>query len=320
MTDQTQNVPSGNASVLEEAGAILRSMPDKFAFCLLAVAWMALFQMLGNATFGYIDTASIFNWAYKVYNGPMSEDEHGNLIPFAVIGLAWWKREELIAVPKIFWAPALAGVLLGLAIHTFGYVMQLPVISIIAFFIGFYFIMGLVWGLGWLKQIFFPYILFVFSVPIGSYSEAITNPLRMVATNVTVVICHWVLGINVIKEGVMLRDPQGRYFYEVAAACSGLRSTMALLTLTTIFGFVNFKTPWKQWFFVLLALPLAVVGNVARLTAIVMGAEAFGPKAGHFIHEWFGFVTFAVAMGCVLALGHILREDAEPKGASGETR
>jgi exosortase len=319
MIDQSQTVPARKAGIMEEAGAFLRSMPDKRVFVLMALAWTALFHFLGNATFGYVDTASIFKWAYLCYTGPNSEDEHGVLMPFAVLGLAWWKREELMAAPKRFWLPAIAGVLLGLLLHTFGYVVQLPVISIVAFFIGFYSLMGLAWGPGWLKCIFFPYILFVFAVPIARHTEIITNPLRMLATNVTVGICHWVLGINVIKDGVMLIDPNGRYFYEVAAACSGMRSTLALLALTTIFGFVNFKTPWKQWFFVLLALPLAVVGNVARLTAIVMSAEAFGRKAGNFVHEWFGFVTFAVAIGSVLILGHILREDDQPKGTAVET-
>lgn len=63
--------------------------------------------------------------------------------------------------------------------------------------------------------------------------------------------------------------------------------------------------------FVFISLPIALVGNVIRLLAIVLAAESMGHKAGHFVHEWFGFVTFALAFGVVMWLGRWL-EESEP--------
>ena len=59
---------------------------------------------------------------------------------------------------------------------------------------------------------------------------------------------------------------------------------------------------------VLIAAPLAVIGNVIRITSVIIAGEAFGKKAGLFVHDWFGFVTFLVAIVVVMLLGYVLRE------------
>jgi exosortase len=139
--------------------------------------------------------------------------------------------------------------------------------------------------------------------------DTVTLPLRQVSTDIAVTIASTGLGIDVIQDGVRIMDPAGTYQYEVAAACSGIRSLVSLAALTTIYGFVNFHTWWKPWLFMALAIPLAIVGNIIRLTMIIVGTEAFNTSVGMFIHEWFGFVTFAVALGVVLALGAWLRDE-----------
>jgi exosortase/archaeosortase family protein len=99
----------------------------------------------------------------------------------------------------------------------------------------------------------------------------------------------------------------------VAAACSGINSLITLLVLTTVYGFVSFKRPWKRAVIIASALPIAVANNVLRLVTIIVAAEAFGRKAGDFVHEWFGFVTFALGLAGVMLLAHWLRDpDAPP--------
>ena len=55
--------------------------------------------------------------------------------------------------------------------------------------------------------------------------------------------------------------------------------------------------------------PLAIFCNVLRLTAIVLGAQGYGAKAGDFVHEWFGFVTYAISIAAVMLLAHFIREN-----------
>jgi len=294
--------------VREEGVLFWRQMPDKGMFLGLVAAWLALFVFLGNSTFGYIDSRSLPVWMYKAYNAPNSEDGHGTLIPLVVLGLLYWKRTELLAAPKASWTPALAFLAVATGMHVLGYVIQQPRVSIIALFTGLYALAGLVWGWRFALAIFFPFVLFAFCVPLGSLAEPITIPLRKISTDISVVLVRHALGIPIIREGVQLMDPKGAYTYEVAAACSGIRSLITLLALTTIYGFITFRRSWKRVFMVGMALPLAIMGNVARLVTIIVAAQAFGQKAGEWVHDWFGFVTFAMALAVMLGLGHWLRE------------
>jgi exosortase len=310
MAENIKPSPGALENFREEFLAAWAQLPDKGLFFGLLAAWLALFHFLGNSTFGYVDTPSLLGWMFNAYNAPNSEDGHGNLIPFVVLGLFWWKRRELLAAPKQNWWPALGGVLAALALHVVGYTVQQPRLSVVALFAGLYGLMGLVWGRAWLKASFFPFVLLAFCLPLGSLAESITFPLRMFATKITTTLSNTLLGISVIQDGVRIFDPNGAYQYEVAAACSGIRSLISLTALTTIYGFVTFKSPWKQCLFVVLAMPLAVANNVARLSAVIIAAEAFDQQAGMVVHEWFGFVSFAAALGVVLAVGHWLREEA----------
>lgn len=282
-----------------------------FFFGLLA-AWVALFMVIGNSTLGYIHTPSIFSWMYHVYDAPGSEDGHGKLIPFAVLALFWWKRKELLAIPQRTWWPALIIVAAGLLFHALGFLLQQPRLSIFGMFLGIYGLIGLTWGPGWLKGTFFPFILFAFCMPVAGFVETITFPLRIFATNITYAVTHGIFGLGVIKKGTQLFDAKGAYSYDVAAACSGIRSLISLLALTTIYGMITFKAPWKRILVIALAVPLAVASNVLRLTSIVVSAEAFGQDAGNFVHEWSGFLTYVVAIVVMLLLGWWLRERPTP--------
>src|SRR3974377_1657794 len=78
-----------------------RRLPNKGLFLALLAAWLALFQFLGNSTLGYIDSPSLLRWMHDVD----SETGHGTLVPLVVLGLFWWKRKELIALPLGTWWP-----------------------------------------------------------------------------------------------------------------------------------------------------------------------------------------------------------------------
>jgi len=292
-----------------------RAMPDKALFFGLLALWLGLFQFLGNSTFGYKGTGSLFGWLSGQYESS-PDDEHGMLIPFVVLGLFWWKRKELLAVPKSPWWPAFGLLGVALLVHAFGYMVQQPRISIIGLFLGLYALLGLAWGLRMMCVSFFPFFLFSFCLPLsGGPSEAITLPLRFLATRITCWVSNVILGINVIQDGTRVFNPTRSYQYEIAAACSGMRSLTATVALAVIFAFVVLKTPWKRALMILSAVPLAVAGNVLRLSTIIIAAEAFGQKAGSYVHEssWMSLLPYIPAIGGVLLLGHWLREDRPGK-------
>jgi exosortase len=294
-----------------EATASWRRLPDKGLFFGLLAVWLVLFQFLGNATFGYVDTASLFYWLFIAYNATPSEDGHGNLIPLVVLVLFWWKRQELLALKTRAWWPALLGLAMAVAVHVVGYLVQQPRVSVAALLLGIYSLMGLVWGELWLRASFFPFVLMVFCIPVGSLAENITFPLRLLVTKITVGISNTVLGMEVIRDGSRIFDVARKFNYDVAPACSGIRSLISLLVFTVIYGFIAFRSHWKRGLVISLAVPLAVAGNVVRILCVIIVADAFGHEKGAAVEQNLGFVTFAVAIGCVLGLGRWLREKPE---------
>jgi exosortase len=289
-----------------------RQLPNKAVFFPLFVAWLLLFQFLGNATFGYIDTASLLHWMTNAYGNSMngSEDGHGMLIPPVVVALLWWKRNQLLALRHRLWWPALILLIVALALHITGYLVQQPRISIVALFVGIYALMGLAWGPAWLRTTFFPFFLFIFCVPITSIGEKVTVPLRQLVTHIVALISNNFLGMDVHGEGTQLFNSTHTYSYEVAAACSGLRSLIAIFVITIIYGFMTFDKNWKRALIISSALPLAILGNVLRLMGIIVSAEIWGMSAGNFVHEnwFFSLLPYVPAIVGVMALGHWLRE------------
>jgi len=124
-------------------------------------------------------------------------------------------------------------------------------------------------------------------------ADVITFPLRMLVTTITVAICKCI-GLDVIRDGTQIFDAQRTFAYDVAPACSGIRSLTALLGLTTVLGFMTFRSGWKRAGMMFSAVPLAVAGNVLRLMFIILTAETFGQEAGNYVHEssWLSLLPY----------------------------
>lgn len=318
MSNPTFHPP--NDSLSEEIRSCWRNLPDKTLFFGLLMAWLLLFQFLGNSSFGYVPSASLFRFMATAYNTESltADDGHGNLIPFLVCGILWWKREDLLSVKFRAWWPGLGLVFLGLIAHMLGYIVQQQRLSIIGLFVGIYGLSGLVWGPQWLKATFFPFFLFAFMVPLGSLTEKVTFPLRLMVTWLVEHVFNDILGIGVIRSGTQLYNALGTYQYEVAAACGGMRSLISIFLISITYGFLVFRSPWKRIVMVCASLPLAVVGNMVRLSTIVAAGEWHGQTAGNFVHDngIISMLPYIPAIAGVMLIGRFL-EKTEPAAEVG---
>jgi exosortase len=263
-----------------------RRLPNKLFFFALLAAWLALFQFWGNSILGYVHTSSLFGWLYEAYNSAQGVEDagHGDFMPFLVVGIFWWKRKELLALPLQMWWPGILMVAVALMLHMTGYVVQQPLLSVVALFAGIYGLMGLAWGKDWLRHGNYPFLLFVFSIPLATHLNFILFPLRLLVCWLVEIVAH-ILGIEVIRNGTELMDPSGHYAYDVAAACGGMRSLIAIFLLATVYAFGTFRSPWKRIFLMATAIPFAVLGNMVRLLCIIIAAEMGGQSAGDYVHE-----------------------------------
>jgi len=305
-----------SGSVWQDTVDCWRRLPNKAFFFVLLAAWLALFQFLGNSILGYIHTPSLFSWMYEAYNSanPTNDDGHGDIIPFLVVALFWWKRKELLAQPLHVWWPGLGLLVLAMVLHIMGYDLQQPRISILALFTGIYGLMGLAWGGAWLKNSFFPFFLFIFSVPLGSLGNAITFPLRLLVTWLVEAVAHWILGVDVIRVGTQLFDPTGTYQFDVQAPCSGIRSLVAIFLLAAIYGFLTFRSGWQRLFLMALAFPFAVLGNLLRMLLIIVAAELGGQETGNYVHEstLISLIPYVPAIIGLLWIGRWMEKRGSP--------
>lgn len=301
-TDRTQQV-------LAEITACWAGLPNKALFLTLAGAWLLLLSVLGNSTFGYVVTRSLPLWMLNSYTAPQSEDGHGLLIPLVVAYLFYVRRKYIFGGERRLWWPGLVILTGACLLHILGYLVQQPRLSIVALLGGLFGIMGTCWGPDFLRRSFFPFWLLVFLIPLGSLADPLSVPLRVFVAEVVRVVFS-AAGMDVMRDGTQLYSPD-RYQYEIAAACSGLRSLIATFALATIYGFTFFRKPWKQWLLIASALPLAVIGNVFRMMAIVLAAEWFGQKTGAQVHEstFWSLLPYVPAILGLIFLGRWIEED-----------
>ncbi|MGC8886742.1 MAG: exosortase/archaeosortase family protein [Verrucomicrobiia bacterium] len=282
--------------------------------------WCLLFHLTGNSTLGYIKSRSLFVWWYEVMtqaakSGGIAavldgEDALGLFIPLLVAAIFYWRREQLIRLEKkTDWIGIL---IIGFAmfLHICGFLVQQTRISVVSFFVGLYGITGLLWGRRWMWETLFIFALFAFCVPLGGASDVITFPLRVFATTLSVKIASAIFGLDIIQQGTLIFDAAGRYQYEVAPACGGIRSLTAIFALALICGFVFFKSIWRRLLLVATALPLAIIGNVLRLLVIIFAAELAGQEAGEKAHNnsLFSILPYVPAFICFWLLTYCLEE------------
>jgi exosortase len=301
---------AARASFSEEFGTCWSRVPNKGLFFGLLAGWFVLFQFLGISSFNFERTIpSLFLWMYNAWNTEAMDCSQGNLIAPVVAILLWVKRKELAESMSGPWWPGLILVGLALLLHIFGFLAQQPRVSIVAVFFGVWCLFGLAWGGRTMRASFFPLFLFAFCMPLGTFVEGLTLPLRLLATRLTALVCSIVLDIPVLQHGTALYDPAGKINFDVAAACSGIRSFVALLAVTTIFAMLAYRSIWKRAAMIVLTIPLVVFCNVVRLVAIVLATQSFDARAGWFVHEWFGFATYLLAIGCLMAVAHWLKDE-----------
>lgn len=299
------------------------SQPARFPFRVeigVAIgAWLALFHWLGNSTFGYVATPSLFGWLYPLYDAN-PDDGIGLLAPFVTIWMISQRRKELEALTWTPWLPSLGWVVLGLLLHLAGYQVQQGRVSVLGMLVGLYGITGLYWGRDWLKLARYPFAMLLFCIPTSVYLAAVTFKLRLFVATVATGFCTEILGMHILRKGTEVYNvgPDGLpgFRFEVAAACSGIRSLTAVLLLVLVYGFLFFKSPLRRLVLVVAAPALAVLGNIFRLITVFIVGESLGQEAGAKIETGFGFVTFiGVAIGGTLLLGRLLREPSDPPPA-----
>lgn len=230
---------------------------------------------------------------------------HGFLIPFISIFLVWKKRSELSQVKSSADYAGLWVLLLGLMVYLIGsignetFLMRISMILVL---------IGLIdWNLGrdFMKGMAFPiaFLLLMIPLPYILY-DAIAFPLQLWVSKMATNSLN-LLQIPALREGNIIFLASTTL--QVEEACSGIRSLISLLALTSIYAYLFQEGIVKRGLLIAAAIPIAVIVNSFRVTVTGVLAIFYGDKATQgFIHESLGWAVFIIAGLLVILLGKII--------------
>lgn len=230
---------------------------------------------------------------------------HGFFIPFLALFMVWSKRKEIMSVdetPSVWGLPILLLGFLQFIAGQIGAEHFVQGTSMIAVILG---ITLILWGrkTAWIVLLPIVYLIFMIPLPAIIWNKY-AFMLKLFATQLAAV-CVQGLGVTVLREGNVLYLPSTTL--EVVDACSGVRSLISLLALSTLIGFLGLSNAWKKWLLFFAAIPIAIVSNIIRLILIAVLGEEFGIKLTEGLnHSLSGVFVFMIGMMLVYLVYWVL--------------
>lgn len=254
---------------------------------------------------------------------------HGLLVPF-VIGMIIWNRWNVFKGITNEPSPIAGGILVIFALillfaGTLGAELFTTRLSLVFLLVG---IVLYVLGAKIFNLLIVPFVLLLIAIPIPQIAfNRIAFPLQIWASQMAV------RGISLFdvptlrKGNVIDILPQGStqtISLEVVEACSGIRSLMTLVTLALILGYFTRRSERGDFAglaasdllravsLMVLAVPIAVVTNAARVTVTGILTYHYGKQATDGTwHEASGWLVYVVALiiltGANAALKRVIR-------------
>jgi exosortase A len=214
-----------------------------------------------------------------------------------VVGcLIWTRRREVRQLTPVAWAPGLlvvaaggAGWLLGdlgsvALARQLGLVMMIEGTAIACL------------GPNVARGLAFPLFYAFLAVPFGEGLEA---PLQDVTVTLVMPMLH-AAGVPAITDGVLIHA--GRYWFEVAEACSGAKFVLAMIAYGLLVANVAFAGWRRRAVFLAACVVMPVLANAVRAFGTIYAAHLTSVEAATgFDHIVYGWVFFAIVMAAMMA-------------------
>jgi exosortase len=233
----------------------------------------------------------------------------GMLLPPLALYVAWLSKDRVLSyAPKIDYTGMLMS---GFAclLYTLGHVASEFFMTRISFVL---LLAGLVWtfwGLQRLRMLTFPFLLLATMVPLPSLVyNSLAVPLQLLASDYAAHIAQS-LGVSVFRDGNVLQ--LANTTLGVAEACSGLNSLSALIIGSLLFGYLLCTSPASRVVLFLMAAPLAVAVNIARVAGTAIIADYNQEFAMGFYHSFSGWLVFVVGSGLLYVSARLLHATLE---------
>lgn len=227
------------------------------------------------------------------------------------IWLVWRKRETIAKLLQkpVFINNALSLLMLisGLLMFIFGWrqdYLFISSLSIIPFLFG---LISYLYGKGTAKALSFPilYLLLLVPPPLGIL-DSITLPMRYgisIASQAILNLFHY----PITRQGLLLSIGGHEIF--MGQPCSGMRSLITALALGLVYVYIGKSTLKNKIILLFSIIPLALAGNLLRVTSICLFTYYFGEtQAQKTFHDISGFVVFIITILGLIGLESLLNK------------
>jgi len=297
-TDDTEE--AGGTQEAEEAAASGEATGDTRPGLFSPLTWVVVALLI-------VCFASYLKWMWDVW---MRSDYygHGPLIPLISAYVIYRRRNQLRQAGGGHHLWGLGLLVPGIAIFLAAVYLDVNFIQGFAMIMVIGGLIVLLWGWGRAKVLLFPIAFLAFMVPTGRLLVTqFSGPLQTYGAAVAAKTVSLV-GMPVSLQGTTIEIPD--YTFEVAQACSGLKSTIAMSALAALFAFLVDGPNWKRVLLFVAGAPVALAANAIRITFTLILGRAFGHEAAEgFFHTLSGLMVFVVALIGLFLVARLLKCD-----------
>jgi exosortase len=235
-----------------------------------------------------------------------SNYSHGFLILPIALWLIWRKRKELAQIHARQNRLGLAFIIGSLFLLIAGTAGAEYFTARVSFVFLLFSISLYMFGWPFTRKIWFAFFFMLFMIPIPYVIYySITFPMQLFASKVSTTILSEI-GLPLLRQGNIIHIPN--YSLEVAEACSGIRSLFSLLALGALYAYFTQPNKIKAIILFLSTIPIAIAGNVFRITMTALAAHTISPKfAEGALHEISGLLVFLFSLILLVIFGAILK-------------
>lgn len=231
---------------------------------------------------------------------------YGFLIPPLAVYLAWEIRGRLAETPVrpsnwgLVFALGSAGLLFLGSLGAELFLTRVSLVGMLGSLVVF------LCGWQWLRRLIFPLAVLLLMIPPPEILfNQVAFPLQLAATRVAGGFLS-ILGVPVLLDGNMIQLPNDMTL-EIAVACSGIRSLMALFAAGVAYAHFLDHRRVVRWILVPATIPIAVIANGVRIAGTGVLTYLVSEKAAEgYFHLFSGWVVFVTAFLLLVAFHSVI--------------
>ena len=268
-------------------------LPALLVFILILICWLYRVTLLQTV---------------QLFSDPQGNMSHGWLITVCSVYAIWRQRASLRSTEKHYSLTGILCMLLSLALlwlgneHSLLWLQQISFISLI------WSLIYALWGWKVARLTMFPVWYLTFTISIPSVLENLILKLQDISTTASYYLMSG-CGFDIFQQGNdLLSSIEGSEFqFNIAGACSGIRSLLALTAFTALYAWYTQKTLIQKWLLFFCSFPVAILCNVIRVFSICLVAVTFGQEtAVGYYHDYSGYVVVLLAIVLIFKLGSVI--------------